>query len=158
MTRVAWRTVPSVILEAVYLLPAAVWTGSMTYSLQIVQPRSARFFTDDDQLEEFLTVLASRNRWPVVAMAATLIVSATALLVLGPWPGARLVYGTALALDLAATAVFANVSWRHWPARVFALPEERPDFRRRLRMSARAIWLLVGTGFVLTLVATVGRG
>jgi hypothetical protein len=158
VARVRWRTVPSVILEAVYLLPAAVWTGSMTYSLQIVQPRSARFFTDDDQLEEFLTVLASRNRWPVVAMATTLIVSATALLVLGPWPGARPVYGTALALDLAATAIFANVSWRHWPARVFALPEERPDFRRRLRMSARAIWLLVGAGFALALVATVGHG
>jgi hypothetical protein len=158
VTRVAWRTVPSVILEAVYLLPAAVWTGSMTYSLQIVHPRSARFFTDDDQLEEFLTVLASRNRWPVVAMATTLIASATALLVLCPWPGARLVYGIALALDLVATAVFANVSWRHWPARVFALPEERPDFRRRLRMSARAIWLLVGAGFALALVATVGHG
>lgn len=158
MTRVSWRTVPSVILEAVYLLPAAVWTGSMTYSLGVVQPRSARFFTDDDHLEEFLTVLASRNRWPVVAMATTLIVSATALLVVCPWHGARLVYGIALALDLVATAVFANVSWRHWPARVFALPEERPDFRRRLRLSARAIWLLVGAGFVLALVASVGRG
>ncbi|MFL6113796.1 MAG: hypothetical protein ACJ786_20920 [Catenulispora sp.] len=146
------------ILEAVYLLPAAVWTGSMTYSLAVVQPRSARFFRDDEQLEEFLTVLAHGNRWRVLAMAATLIASAMAIIVVCPWSGARWVYGVALALDAAATAVFWHVSWRHWPARVFALPEERPGFRRKLLMSARAIWLLVGTGFVLTLVASVGRG
>lgn len=146
-----------VLLEAVYLLPAAAWAGSMTYSLAVVQPRSARFFRDDDQLEEFLTVLAQGNRWRVLAMAATLIASATAVIVVCPWPGARVVYGIALALDVAATAVFVHVSWRHWPARVFALPEERPAFRRGLLMSARAIWLLVGTGFVLTLVASVGR-
>lgn len=149
---------PIVILEAVYLLPAAVWTGSMTYSLALVQPRSAKFFTDDDQLEDFITVLAHGNRWRVLAMAATLIASAAAIIVLGPWAGARVVYGIALALDVAATAVFVHVSWRHWPARVFALPEERPDFRRKLRISARAIWLLVGSGFVLTLVASVGHG
>ncbi len=147
-----------VILEAAYLLPAAVWTGSMTYSLAVVQPRSARFFRDDDQLEEFLTVLAHGNRWRVLAMAGVLIASATAIIVACPWAGARVVYGIALALDVAATAVFLHVSWRHWPARVFALPEERPDFRRRLLVSARAIWLLVGAGFVLTLVASVGRG
>lgn len=149
---------PIVILEAVYLLPAAVWTGSMTYSLALVQPRSAKFFTDDDQLEDFITVLAHGNRWRVLAMAATLIASAAAIIVLGPWAGARVVYGIALALDVAATAVFVHVSWRHWPARVFALPEERSDFRRKLRISARAIWLLVGSGFVLTLVASVGHG
>lgn len=146
-----------VILEAVYLLPAAVWTGSMTYSLAVVQPRSARFFRDDDQLEEFLTVLAQGNRWRVLVMAATLIAGAAAIIVVCPWSGARVVYGIALALDVAATAVFVHVSWRHWPARVFALPEERPVFRRRLLMSARAIWLLVGTGFVLVLAAGVGR-
>lgn len=151
----AYRAV--VILEAVYLLPAAVWTGSMTYSLAVVQPRSARFFRDDDQLEEFLTVLAHGNRWRVLAMAATLIASATALVVVCPWAGARVVYGIVLALDLSATAVFVHVSWRHWPARVFALSQERPDFRRRLLMSARTIWLLVGAGFVLALVASVGR-
>lgn len=148
---------PNVILEAAYLLPAAVWTGSMTYSLVVVQPRSARFFHDDDQLEEFLTVLAHGNRRRVLAMAATLIVTAAALLVLGPWRGARIVYGVALVLDVAATAVFVHVSWRHWPARVFALPEERPDFRRRLRLCAWTICLLVGSGFVGTLIATVGR-
>lgn len=145
------------ILEAAYLLPAAVWTGSMTYSLAVVQPRSARFFHDDDQLEEFLTVLAHGNRWRVLAMAATLAATATAIIADCPFPGARAVYGIALALDLAATAVFVHVSWRHWPARVFALPEERPEYRRKLKTNACTIWLLVGAAFVLTLVASVGR-
>ncbi|GAA4216715.1 hypothetical protein [Actinocatenispora rupis] len=144
------------ILEAVYLVPAAVWTGSMTYSLVVVQPRSARFLTDDDQLEEYLTVLAQGNRSRVLGIAATLIVSAAALALLCPWPGARAVYSTALGLDLAATAVFWYVSWRHWPARVFARRAERPALRRRLLLCARAIWLLVGAGFGLTLVASVG--
>ena len=139
------------------LLPAAVWTGAMTYSLTVVQPRSARLLTDDDQLEDFLTVLAHGNRWRVLGLAATLIATSAALVALDPWPGARLVYAIALGLDLAATAVFWYVSWRHWPARVFALAAERPAFRRRLRRCARAIWLLVGAGFVLALVATVGH-
>jgi hypothetical protein len=147
-----------VILEAAYLLPAAVWTGSMTYSLAVVQPRSARFFGDDDQLEEFLTVLAHGNRRRVLGMAATLIASAVAIIVVCPWPGARVVYGIALALDLAATAVFVHVSWRHWPARIFALPEERPEFRRKLRIRALTICVLVGAAFALALVASVERG
>ena len=28
-----------------------------------------------------------------------------------------------------AAVIFVNVSWRHWPARVFALPAELPRFR-----------------------------
>jgi Flp pilus assembly protein TadB len=147
-----------VILEAVYLLPAAIWTGAMTYSLSVVQPRTARFFTVDEQREEFLTTLAHGNRWRVLAMAATLIASAAAIMLRQPWPGARVVYGVALVLDVAATTVFVYVSWRHWPARVFALSEELPAFRRRLLICARTIWLCVGFGFVLTLVAGVGHG
>lgn len=46
------------LLAVVHVGLAAVWLGSMLYSLMIVQPRAARVLGgDDDRLEEFLTVV-----------------------------------------------------------------------------------------------------
>lgn len=132
----------------------AVWLGSMLYSLVVVQPRAARFFTGDDALEEFLTVLGSGNRRPVVAIIAGLLVSGVLLAATQTWTPARAsmfaAEGVAL---LAATAVFARVSWRLWPRRVFALPEERPAHRAALRRHAMAMVGLVGAAFVLAVAA-----
>ena len=56
------------------------------------------------------------------------------------------------ALALAAAAgIFWYVSWRHWPARVFALGAERDVLRRRLRVLAGTMTGLVGVVFVLGL-------
>ncbi|MGH3328998.1 MAG: hypothetical protein ACRDPT_14610 [Streptomycetales bacterium] len=68
----------------------------------------------------------------------------------------RLFIGAPLALYVAAAAVFLNVSWRHWPARVFALPEELTGYRRRLRIQALVILGLVGTAFVTALGVSIG--
>ncbi|TMC03406.1 MAG: hypothetical protein E6J41_27525 [Chloroflexi bacterium] len=61
----------------------------------------------------------------------------------------------ALVLYLAAAAVFANVSWRHWPARVFALPEELAGYQRRLRLQAWTILGLVTVAFLVALSVSV---
>jgi hypothetical protein len=44
--------------------------------------------------------------------------------------------GGKIALLVLAAAVFWLVSWRYWPARVFALPAERPAIRRKFRFAA----------------------
>jgi hypothetical protein len=59
-----------------------------------------------------------------------------------------------LLLLAAASGIFWHVSWRHWPQRVFALPEERPAMRRRLRLLATVRAGLAGATFVLGVIAS----
>jgi hypothetical protein len=133
---------------------AAVWLGSMLYSLVVVQPRVERFFPDPERREEFLLALAHGNRRPVVALIAALLLTDLAVLITRP--EGRLGYGIALVPYLLAGALFVHVSWRHWPARVFALPEELPGFQRRLRRLAWTMLGLVGVAFLMTSSASVG--
>lgn len=144
---------PGVMIAVAHLTIAAVWMGSMTYSLFVVQPKADRFFTDESRREEFLVALAHGNRWRVVAMIGVLVLSAVA--VMATWPEVIAGYAVAIGLYVAATCVFAQVSWRHWPARVFALPEELAGFRRRLRIQAWTMLGLVGTAFVVALSVSV---
>jgi hypothetical protein len=144
-----------VLAAIIHLTIAAGWLGSMAYSLLVVQPRVARFFTDDGRREEFLLALAHGNRRGVVAVVTALVLTAVAVMV--TWPAVATAYAVALVPYAAATGVFVNVSWRHWPARVFALPGELPGFRRRLRLQAWAMLGLVGAAFALTLSASVLR-
>lgn len=139
-----------VIVQLVYLVLTTLWLGSMVYSLVVVQPRVARFFRDDEQREEFLVVLASGNRWPVVALVVGLLLSGGGVAIAGS--GAVSVgFTLAVGLDLVAAGIFVDVSWRHWPARIFALPEEIPGFRRRLTVRAATMTVLVGVSYVVAL-------
>lgn len=139
-----------VIVQLVYLVLTALWLGSMVYSLVVVQPRVAKFFRDDEQREEFFVVLANGNRWPVVALVVGLLLSGGGVAIAGS--GAVSVgFTLAVGLDLVAAGIFVDVSWRHWPARSFALPEEIPGFRRRLTVRAATMTVLVGVSYVVAL-------
>jgi hypothetical protein len=140
------------VAAVLHLVIAAGWLGSMAYSLLVVQPRVSRFFTDEGSREEFLLTLAHGNRRPVLALVTALAI--TALVTMVTWPHVAIAYGIALVPYAAATAIFVNVSWRHWPARVFALPSELPGYRHRLRLQAWTMLILVGAAFVFTLSAS----
>jgi hypothetical protein len=45
------------------------------------------------------------------------------------------------------------VSWRAWPRRVFALPEELPALQREFRIVAIAMFCLVATAFAIGVLA-----
>jgi hypothetical protein len=66
-------------------------------------------------------------------------------------------YAVALLLYAAATGIFWYVSWRHWPARVFAISGEPPGFQRQLRLLATAMLLLLAVAFLVALAVTVDR-
>jgi hypothetical protein len=148
-----WRYTQDMIVVA-HLTIAAVWLGSMVYSLVVVQPRVDRFFADHERREEFLVTLANGNRRRVVALIAALVLTDLAILIMRP--ELRLGYGIALLFYLLAGGLFVHVSWRHWPARVFALPEELPGFQRRLRRLAWTMLVLVGAAFLTTLSVALG--
>ncbi|TDD42305.1 hypothetical protein [Saccharopolyspora elongata] len=87
-------------------------------------------------------------------MICTLLLSTSGLAALVPQ---RVVaYGAVAVLYAAAGTVFCNVSWRHWPARVFASANELAWFRRRLRWQAWIMLGLVSTAFVVALAASAG--
>ncbi|GAA2362061.1 hypothetical protein [Dactylosporangium salmoneum] len=134
------------LFTTVHLALAAAWAGAMGYSLLVVQPKAERFFAGrDDEYEDFLLTMAHGNRWKVVPLIAGLLVTAAL---------ARIWF--VLPVYAVAALVFANVSWRHWPARVFALPAERPAFRRSLRAQAWTMTALAGGAFLTALAATSG--
>jgi hypothetical protein len=143
------------LLAVVHLVLAGTWVGSMAYSLLVVQPKVMRFFTDDRRREEFFTTLAQGNRWRVIGLISALLLTAVAVIVSAP--GAVAVgYAVALVLYAAASAVFVNVSWRHWPARVFAVPSELRGYQRDLRIRAWTMLVLVGVAYAVALSASTG--
>lgn len=141
------------IVELAYLVLTTLWLGSMVYSLAVVQPKIARFFPDEERREEFLVTLANGNRWPVVGLVAGLVVSGSVVAITGSG-AVSAGYAVAVGLDVVAAAIFVDVSWRHWPARVFALPAELPRFRRALTVRARTMTTLVGVSYVVTAVVS----
>jgi hypothetical protein len=146
-----------VIFAVVHLTVAATWLGSMAYSLNVVQPKVARFFADDQRREDFLLTLAHGNRWRVVALIGTLLLTAAGVTATAPRTAA-IGYGVVLGLYAVAALIFVNVSWRHWPARVFALPAELPGFRRSLTRQAWAMLGLVGTAYLTALSVSLAAG
>ena len=143
----------SFIAGAAHVLAAAIWLGAMAYSLAVVQPRSRRFLDDEESREGFAAMLASGARYPVLALIALIAVSGAALTAIGGDEGRpdgwwALIAAKAVILAL-AFALFAFVSWRLWPARLFAVPAERDAIRRRFAAVAIALVALVGTAIVL---------
>jgi Flp pilus assembly protein TadB len=127
---------------------AALWLGSMAYSLFVVQPRLPRMLGDEAAVEDAQRVLAHGNRWPVVAIISVLWLTGIGLVLTGDgtgwwWAGVAL----KAVLLAAATGLFWWVSWRGWPRRVFALPAELPGLQRRFRLVALGMFALVGAAF-----------
>ncbi|MFC7481039.1 hypothetical protein ACFQX7_14740 [Luedemannella flava] len=135
------------VLVLVHAGVAALWLGSMAYSLFVVQPRLPRIVGSPD-VEDAQRELAQGNRWPVVAVIATLWVTGGALAFLheGPWWPLMVKAG----LLGAATVLFWWISWRGWPRRVFALPSELPGLQRDFRRIARTMLTLVALAFAVS--------
>jgi hypothetical protein len=120
----------------------------------VVQPAVDRFLTDERGREALLLELARGNRWRVATLIGLAMLTAVVAMLAAP--RLRVGYAVALTFYLLASGIFVNVSWRHWPARVFALPSELAGFQRRLRLQAWAILALVGLAFVIALTVSVG--
>ncbi|MFF1817480.1 hypothetical protein ACFVWG_09295 [Kribbella sp. NPDC058245] len=141
------------VLAIIHAGLAAAWVGGMAYSLFVIQPKLKRYFGPDAAGREALTtVIASGNRWKVIGLTVAIALSGVGLLVLDDehwW-----IHAAKGLLLLMATGIFWYVSWRHWPARVFATAAELPVLQRRLIVLATTMLGLAGLAFALGVLAT----
>jgi putative copper export protein len=146
-------------LAVIHAVVAAVWLGAMLYSLLVVQPRAGEFFGTPERYEPFAVVLAAGARWKVIGMVATLAVSGGGLVAVeiaraeNPstlWIALVVAKGVLL---LAAFALFAHVSWRLWPARIFTPDAELAGVQTRFRTVALTLTGLVSVAFGLGSIA-----
>ena len=144
-------------VAAVHALASAGWFGSMVYSLTVLQPRAKSYFADDQRFEEFVATVSRGARWKVLSAFAVVLFSGVALIPLTrPDPSSRpwlVLVITKVVLFAVSLVVFCYASWRLWPARIFATPEEVPAFQRRFRRVGVSMILLVGANLVLGVVA-----
>jgi Flp pilus assembly protein TadB len=142
----------TVVLVIIHAGLAAAWVGGMAYSLFVVQPKLKKFFGPDQESREALTaVIASGNRYKVLALIGVIAATGVVLLLLDHehwW-----IHLVKAVLLLAATTIFWYVSWRHWPRRVFATPAERPALQRQLYLLAGTMLTLTATAFALGVAA-----
>ena len=146
------------VLLLAHLAAAAVWLGGMAYSLTIVQPRARRFLGGAEPYEAFATAVAAGARRGVLGLIALLAASGAGLVAMevagARHPGTTWAVVTAKAVLLvAAAAVFVHVSWRLWPARLFARADELDALQRRFRATALGLTAIVATAFALGAVA-----
>jgi len=149
----------SALLAVIHAVVAAAWLGAMLYSLLIVQPRASAFFAKPARYEDFAVVLAAGARWKVLGMAAALALSGAGLTAVAlaraddPSPlWIALVIAKSVLL-LGVVALFVHVSWRLWPARIFASAAELPTHHQRFRVVGLSLTGLVGLAFALGAVA-----
>ncbi|MEZ6141342.1 MAG: hypothetical protein R3B84_12295 [Zavarzinella sp.] len=136
-------------LVTVHLLAGAAWFGALVYRTFFVDPRIWAFFTSDSPQPPHGGVVSYNKvsldfahgmRYVVMFALATLGLTG-GILVGYQWPSSS---GTWQGLMWAKTAlftigcgIFAYISWRYWPKRVFASDDEIQRSR--------------GIGFILSL-------
>jgi hypothetical protein len=146
----------TLLLAAVHALTGAAWLGAMIYSLTVLQPRAIRFFDGPERFEEFITVVSHGARRKVLAVFAITAVTGLGLVLLRPGPVSAVwvvLVVLKTVLLVASLVLFVYVSWRMWPARVLALPEEIPGLQRQFRRAGLTMIALVGLNFLLGILA-----
>jgi uncharacterized membrane protein len=147
-----------ILILIVHVLASAALFGAMFYSIAVVQPRAKRFFERPAEFEEFVAFVSNGARWKVLGGYAVIAASGFALMGLGhrERSGVWVVLIVAkIVVLVAAVILFSIVSWRWWPARVFATAEEVPKFQKLFRRVGFAMIAFVGIEFVLGIVAHV---
>lgn len=142
------------LLRLAHILASAAMFGAMFYSFTLIHPRARKFFQNPQDFEEFITFISSGARWKVLGGFALIGSSGLALAILNPADTQQPSHAVLLIKSLllmVAIAFFCFVSWKLWPQRIFATPEEVPRFQRLFRWVALVMISLVTIEFVISI-------
>lgn len=144
-------------LAVCHVLASAAWLGAMVYSCFFLTPRAHAYFSSDREFESFILTVSHGARWLVLCALGTISATGLALLALpgaSPRPPSWWVFvALKMALWMAAAALFWYVSWRLWPARVFATANEVPAVQKSFARWARVMIALVTSAMILGILA-----
>jgi uncharacterized membrane protein len=146
----------SAVIAVIHVLAAAAWFGAIFYSHMFLYHRARAYFPAAADFEDFTTAISHGARRPVIAALGVVALSGVALLLLarGSHSSAWWAFISAKAvLFLAIIGLFAYISWRMWPARVFATARELPGTQRRFRRVAWLMLVLAGLSMALGVAA-----
>jgi uncharacterized membrane protein len=148
------------VLAVIHVLAGAVWLGSMVYSLVVLHPGAHRYFQNETEFEAFIATVSHGARGKVLLGMAVIGVTGIALVVVrwpqpvaSQWLG---FVGAKTALFVAALCLFCYTSWRLWPARLFAAPEEIARFQQTFRWVAVSMITLAGLSMALGVLLHLG--
>lgn len=142
--------------KLVHVLGAILWIGSIYFSASALHQRAPALFARDEDFESFITGLSDKNRYRHLLAFSASLLSGVALTYLAwakytprqTWAWSLIILK--VVLFIISALIFSYISWRLWPSRIFALPEE---LRQQRRLGAWARWLLWSS---LMLAATAG--
>lgn len=124
--------------RAAHVLIGTIWLGATWFSLVVLHRRGPQCFARDADFEDFITQLSDGNRRRIVGALLSSALSGAALAwLIGPQHIDWRLIALKTALWCVSLGIIYVVSWRLWPARVFALPHELPrlrDVQTRLRV------------------------
>jgi hypothetical protein len=146
-----------------HILAGSAWLGSMVYSLFVLHPQARRYFRTEAEFEEFITAVSGGARGKVLLAFAVIAASGVALTAVR-WPQPvsgwwLALMGIKVALFLGALGLFIHVSWRLWPARLFAAPADIPRFQRLFRRVGFTMVALATVSMVVgVLLQEIGQG
>jgi uncharacterized membrane protein len=146
----------TILLRLVHVLAAAAMFGAMFYRFTVLQPRARRYFQNPKDFEEFITFISNGARWKVLSGFGLIAVSGFALILLRQSDMNRawtIIIAAKVVVLFLAVAFFCFVSWRLWPARVFATPDEIPRLQRAFRLVGFTMLTLMAVEFVLSIIA-----
>ena len=144
------------ILRAGHILSSSALFGAMFYSIAVLQPRAKRYFDEPRQFEEFIAFVSNGARWKMLAGFALIAMTGFMLMRLRGANNNRIWTGlicAKISVLIVMVCFFSFVSWRLWPAHIFATTEEIPKFQRLFRFVAFTMMTLVTLEFILAFIA-----
>ncbi len=144
-------------LSILHALAGAVWLGAMVYSLFLLQPKAKAYFGNDADFERFITAASSGARWKVlgglVVIGLSGIVLAMLIMPASVGAGWWSILGAKALLFVVAVGLFVHVSWRLWPARLFADATEVQRYQRSFRRAGMSMAAIATASIALGIAA-----
>jgi putative copper export protein len=141
------------LLVVVHVLAGAAWFGAMLYIVVVLHPHAKQYCASDTQFEEFIATLSHDARWKVLSACVIIAVTGIGLVVIRPTEPDSGAWMVMLAFKVTvfvmALALFVYASWRLWPARIFATPEEIPKWQNTFVTVVKLLIVVVAASFVL---------
>jgi uncharacterized membrane protein len=145
-------------LTALHVLVGAGWMGSTYYAFTVLHPRTPELIESDQQAEDYLIAITHGNRYRVGFAFAVTLLSGLLLIAIEPQQRSadelwRAMIGAKLGLWCLTLALFVYVSWKVYPARIFAVGEEIVAFRRRGTILRASMLSLVALNTIFGVIA-----